>query len=259
MSTLRITIIQTPLHSENIKKNILMFSEKIDSIAEQTDLIVLPEMFNTEFSMKSKELSETMNGRTIQWMKKKANEKNCVITGSLIISENNNFYNRLIWMRPDDSYEVYDKRHLFRMADEHNYFSAGNERIIVNLKGFRICPMICYDLRFPVWSRNKNDYDVLIYIANWPEARNFAWKTLLSARAIENQCFVIGVNRIEKDIKNQSYSGDSAVLDAKGTILSNTKSHQENIETITISLQELEEFRKVFPAVLDADSFKFEK
>src|SRR5574337_503960 len=215
MENLNITLIQSNLHWENIDKNLQQFSEKMATVKEPTDLIVLPEMFSTGFSMNSKNLSEGMNGKTLLWMRKHCKEKGCAITGSVIISENGNYFNRLIWMWADGSYEIYNKRHLFQMANEDNYYTPGKYRKVVELKGWKICPLICYDLRFPVWSRNTwkktskfikdggreiiAEYDVLIYVANWPERRAHPWKSLLVARAIENQSYVIGVNRVGSD------------------------------------------------------------
>ncbi|TAL60688.1 MAG: amidohydrolase [Bacteroidetes bacterium] len=270
MIDLNITIIQSNLHWENMDANLKMFSQKISSIKEKTDLIVLPEMFSTGFTMNNKAMAEPMYGKTVEWMKKKAKEKNCVITGSLIIEEKKKFYNRLVWMLPDGKFKIYDKRHLFRYAGEEKYYSAGKKKLIVELKGWKICPMICYDLRFPVWIRNRltpnpspsgegrnsqMEYDVLLFVANWPERRNHPWKTLLMARAMENQAYIVGVNRIGNDGNNVSHSGDSAVINYKGESISKTKAHEESIETITLSKGELDEWRKAFPAWMDADQF----
>lgn len=256
MSDLKITLIQTVLHWENIPKNLDMFSAKIASIKEQTDLILLPEMFSTGFSMHPGKLAEKMEGKSMQWMKAEAAKKNCVIAGSMIIEEKGKYFNRLVWMRPDGTYETYDKRHLFRYGKEHEHYAAGSKRLIVELKGWKICPMVCYDLRFPVWSRNKNaEYNLLIYVANWPERRNHPWKTLLLARAIENQCYVAGLNRVGEDGNKIDHSGDSAVINAKGEIISKTKAKEESTETVTLSLSELAEFRKQFPVGMDADDF----
>ena len=265
---LKIAFIQTALHWENVDANLKMFTQKIEGITSPIDLVVLPEMFTTGFSMKSAELAEKMNGKAMQWLAGTASKINAVVTGSVIIEEEGNYYNRLIWMRPEGTYETYDKRHLFRFANEDEHFSAGVKRKIIELKGWRICPLICFDLRFPAWSRNMDwisgnnakepVYDCLIYIANWPEARNSAWKTLLQARAHENQCYVIGVNRVGEDGKNIVYSGDSAVINAKGETLSTTNPHEENIEIITLSYKSLTDFREKFPVSLDADSLKIE-
>ena len=274
MTDLKITFIQSDLHWENKSKNLEMFSQKIASISEVTDLIVLPEMFTTGFSMKPELFAEPMTGPTINWMKEKAKEKNCVITGSFICDDNGTHFNRLVWMNVDGTYETYDKRHLFRMGDEDNHYGHGEKKIIVELKGWKICPLICYDLRFPVWARNtriessgKNQesgqkkeinlaYDVLIYVASWPERRSHPWKSLLIARAIENQCYTVGVNRIGTDGNDIYHSGDSVVLNFKGERISKTASEKESVETITLNYNELSEFRKIFPVMLDADSFE---
>jgi omega-amidase len=273
MNDLRITLIQTALHWENKEKNLEMFSQKINAIAEPTDLIVLPEMFSTGFSMKPQQFAEPINGKTATWMLEMAKKKKCVITGSFIGEENGNYYNRLLWANPDGTYRVYDKRHLFRMANEDSHYSSGQKKIIVELKGWKICPLICYDLRFPVWSRNKRvspknaansniaeaplnyEYDVLLYVANWPEIRSYPWKALLPARAIENQCYVVGLNRVGNDGNNMMHSGDSVVINARGIIISKTEAYQEITETVNLNYAELEAFRKAFPAMLDADDF----
>jgi predicted amidohydrolase len=257
---LNIGIIQTKLFWQDKPSNLIWFEEKIDKLSGNPDIIVLPEMFNTGFSMDSEGLSENMNGKTIKWMKKISAEKNSAIVGSLIIKENECYFNRLIWMNPDGSFEYYDKRHLFRMANEHENFSQGKKRLIVDYKGWKICPMICYDLRFPVWSRNslKNDtyeYDLLIYIANWPERRVHAWQSLLPARAIENQAYVIGVNRIGLDGNNTKYSGDSIALNYLGEKISKIERFGDGTEIVELDKSNLEKFRKDFPAALDADYF----
>ena len=191
-------------------------------------------------------------------MKKTAKEKNCVVTGSLVIEENGKYFNRLIWMRADGSFATYNKRHLFRYAKEQDYYTPGNEKLIVELKGWKICPLVCYDLRFPVWIRNtpNNSYDILLFVANWPERRNHPWKTLLMARAMENQAYVVGVNRIGNDKNNIYHSGDSAVINFKGEVISKTKAHEESVETVTISKKDLDEWRNIFPAWMDADEYK---
>ena len=258
MNDLKVTLIQSNLFWENKEKNLDQFSRKIDAITEPTDLIILPEMFSTGFSMNPKKLSEGMNGETVSWMKERARVKKCVVAGSFICEESGNFYNRLLWVNPDGSYSKYDKRHLFSMGDEHNHYAAGEEKLIVKIKDWKICPLICYDLRFPVWARNTHEsfYDVLIYVANWPERRSHPWKTLLLARAIENQAYVIGVNRIGADGNAITHSGDSAVINPKGEIISTTKANEEATETVTLSYAELAEFRKQFPVMQDADKFE---
>jgi predicted amidohydrolase len=274
---LKITIIQTELHWENAAKNLAMFTDKIASITEATDVIVLPEMFTTGFTMNAKPLAETMNGNTVAWMKEQAKIKNATVVGSLIITENNFYFNRLIWVQPDGKISFYNKRHLFRMANEHETYSSGNERLIVEYKGWKICPLICYDLRFPVWSRNYpipnpsqregslspfggvgggSAFDLLIYVANWPEARKEPWSKLLEARAIENQVYVVGVNRVGVDGKQMIYSGNSAVIDPKGDVISNISEHQNCIQTIELNRQELDDFREKFPVGLDGDEFE---
>lgn len=257
MNDLKVTIIQSDLYWENIEKNLEQFSKKIASIEQQTNLIVLPEMFTTGFSMQPEKLADTMDGETIKWLQAKASEKNCVITGSFICKENGCFYNRLIWMKPDKSFSYYDKRHLFSLADEQKYYSAGTKKITEEINGWKICPLICYDLRFPVWSRNNKNspYDVLIYVANWPEKRSYPWKSLLVARAIENQCYVIGVNRIGDDGNKIYHSGDSAIINFKGELISKTLSHESSIETVGLNYNELVDFRKHFPFLNDADDF----
>lgn len=270
MEDLRITIIQANLHWENKAKNLEMFSQKIDAVTESTDIIVLPEMFTTGFSMKPQEFAEPVTGSTVQWLMDQAKKKNCVVTGSFICEENGKYFNRLVWASPNGSCTTYDKRHLFRMANEDERYTAGNKKIVVDLKGWKICPLVCYDLRFPVWSRNTRantslsadkeqvdyEYDVLIYVANWPEVRSYPWKTLLLARAIENQCYVVGLNRVGDDGNMIYHSGDSAVVNAKGAVISKTQPHDESVETIVLNYEELASFRKAFPAMLDADSFQ---
>ncbi len=254
---LTITTIQSNLFWEDIEKNLNMFSEKISVINEKTDLIILPEMFTTGFSMSTEKFAEKMDGRTVSWMKEKAKEKNCVVTGSFICTENDKYYNRLVWAKPSGTYSTYDKRHLFSMAEENKYYTAGDKKIMEKINGWKICPLICYDLRFPVWSRNtnKHKYDLLIYVANWPERRSHPWKTLLLARAIENQSYVVGLNRVGNDGNEIYHSGDSAVINAKGEIISSTQPNEEKTETITLSYSELQEFRKQFPVLDDADEF----
>ncbi len=252
-----ITIIQTPLFWEDIQKNLNFFELKIKSIHQPTDIIVLPEMFTTGFTMNPKEVAEEHGGEGLQWMLKMATEKNCVIVGSISVKANNKYYNRLYWAMPDNTYKFYDKRHLFRMGKEDQYYASGTNKLIIEYKGWKICPLICYDLRFPVWSRNKKDnlVDLLIYVANWPQVRSYTWKHLLIARAIENQVYVVGVNRIGEDANNINHSGDSCIINPRGEVISNVFSFQEIVETMTISKKYLQEFRTLFPVILDADDF----
>ncbi|RAU84019.1 amidohydrolase [Pontibacter arcticus] len=253
---LRITLVQTELHWQDAAANRQLLAEKLAEAAPKTELIILPEMFTTGFSMNASALAEETAGTTLSWMRKQAGTYQAVVTGSIIVQENGHFYNRLLWVRPDGSYDKYDKRHLFRMAREQEVYRAGSERLVVELKGWKVCPMVCYDLRFPVWSRNSgNAYDLLLYVANWPKARSLAWSTLLQARAIENIAYVAGVNRIGTDGNNHAYSGDSAIIHPKGHKLLET-SEAAGIHTITLSKKELTEFREVFPAHLDADAFE---
>ncbi|GAH46906.1 unnamed protein product [marine sediment metagenome] len=253
---LKITIVQANIHWENKKENMEMFSHMIRNMAQHTDLVILPEMFSTGFSMKPALLSEHVNGPTVHWMDEIAREHNAVVTGSIIFSEKNKFLNRLIWMPPEGDYDYYDKRHLFRMGEENQRYSAGNRKLITNWKGWRFRPLVCYDLRFPVWSRNINDYDMLIYIANWPEARRKVWKSLLVARALENQAYVVGVNRVGVDGRDISYAGESMIVGPRGNIVSKISAHKESIETVSLSLDDLITFREKFPVHLDADNFR---
>lgn len=248
---MNITLVQTKLHWEKIEANLEMFSQKLQNLP-QTDLIILPEMFTTGFSMNAAPLAEEMGASAMQWMEKQASKHQAVITGSLIIKEHDNFYNRLIWMRPDGSYEYYDKKHLFTMAKEEETYTAGDKKVIIEYMGFKICPLICYDLRFPVWNRNKEDYDLAIYVANWPAKRSYHWRSLLLARAIENQCYVAAVNRVGDDGKDFHYSGDSALIDPAGEIIYQ-KTEEEDIFQTNISLSHIQEVRKKLPFLKDRD------
>lgn len=257
MPDLKVSIIQTSLFWEQKEENLTMFSQKINAITEKTDLIILPEMFTTGFSMKPSQFAENTDSETLRRMRSWASDKNCAITGSIIVKEKNSYYNRLIWVRPDGTYETYDKRHLFRFAGEHQQYSAGSKKLIVDLKGWKICPLICFDLRFPVWSRNLNqEYDCLIYVANWPAVRSSAWSTLLQARAHENQCYVVGVNRIGNDGNAIPHSGNSGIIEPKGDVISTIQPNEQRTETIKLSWYNLESYRKKFPISADADNFK---
>jgi len=252
MENLKITIIQPNIFWEDIKSNLDKYSEIISGI-ESTDVIVLPEMFTTGFSMNPKVLKEKMDGISVQWMKKMAGKKNASIVGSLIIEDNDKIFNRATWVFPDGKTEFYDKRHLFTMGQEHLNYSSGEEKIVVEFRGWKICPLICYDLRFPVWSRNAENYDVLIYVANWPSPRHHHWKTLLLARAVENQSFCIGVNRTGIDGIGLKYSGDSCLISPKG--IAEFMGEKESVRTFEISFSELHEYRKSFPLLEDQDKF----
>ena len=258
MDDLRITTIQTHLYWEDIDQNLVHFEEKLNALTEQTDIIVLPEMFTTGFTMNPKVLAESHGDKGLQWMQRKSKEKNCVLVGSISVKYGEKFYNRLYWVMPDGSYQSYDKRHLFQMGKEDVHYTAGSKKFVVEYKGWKICPLICYDLRFPVWSRNtkENTYDVLVYVANWPEVRSYPWKQLLIARAIENQAYVVGVNRIGQDGNAITHSGDSCILNPRGEIISKTKANEDISETVSLSFTYLEEFRKLFPVMLDGDEFE---
>lgn len=251
-----------------------MLEEKINSIKEKTEIVVLPEMFSTGFSMKPELLAETMEGETVQWMKRIAAEKKIILAGSLMIEDSEKYYNRLVWMLPNGSCGYYDKRHLFAYAKEDDHYTAGTKRLIASVKGWKINLLVCYDLRFPVWARQTPtsppartsppnplskgeggaEYDLLIYVANWPEQRIHAWKTLLQARAIENQCYVVGVNRTGKDGNDIYYSGESLVVNAMGEVLY-TKKDAEDIHTVILEKKNLETVREKLPFLKDADGF----
>lgn len=251
---MNITTIQSDIIWEDKKQNLQNYQKKIDSI-ESTDLIILPEMFTTGFTMNPEQLAESMNGETINWMKDNALRRDSAICGSLIIEEGGLYFNRFIWVNPDNSIQFYDKRHLFSFAGENEKYTPGNSKTIIEYKGWKICPMVCYDLRFPVWSRNLEDYDILIYVANWPVKRKHAWKSLLVARAIENQSYVIGVNRVGFDINGYFYSGETSIMNALGEII-HIRSHSEDIYTTTLNKEELLKIRKQLPFLSDRDNFE---
>jgi len=259
MSALSITTIQTNLIWEDKAANLYALEQKINSIQDPTEIVVLPEMFSTGFSMQPSLFAETMEGETLNWMKKVSTQNKIILTGSIIIEEDGKYYNRLIWMLPNGEYGYYDKRHLFAFGQEDKFYNAGNKRLIAQVKGFKINLQVCYDLRFPVWARQQNksggmEYDVLIYIANWPEKRSHAWKTLLCARAIENQCYVVGVNRVGTDGNNIYHSGNSLVIDPLGQVLYHMPD-DEDVNTVTISKDYLNEVREKFPFWKDGDGF----
>ena len=263
MQDLRVTLIQASTVWHDAAANQALYGGFCLSVKGQTDLIVLPETFLSGFSTDVAANALSMQSASIEWLKTLAQECGAVVTGSIVISEGGKAFNRLIWMRPDGTHSYYDKRHLFRMAGEHERFGMGQTRLIVHLKGWRICPMVCYDLRFPVFSRNRfadakpenRDYDALIFVANWPSPRSYAWKTLLRARAIENLSYCVGVNRVGIDGNNLNYSGDSAALDFLGHPLIECGA-QPQVVTTTLSWTALQEHRSRFPAYLDADEFE---
>ena len=259
MSSLSFTLIQSNLFWENATQNLEMFSKKLDAIDKKSNVVILPEMFSTGFSMQPNLFAEKMDGVTINWMKQQATKHKIILCGSIMIEEDGNYFNRFVWMQPNGVWATYDKKHLFAFAGENNYFTAGKNQLITQANGIKIKPLICYDLRFPVWARqqtnNANDmYDVLLYVANWPERRSYAWKSLLVARAIENQCFVIAVHRIGKDGNDINHSGDSMIINPLGEIIY-CNSNEESIFTYTINKVEIEEIRNRFPFYIDADGF----
>ncbi|MDN3596179.1 amidohydrolase [Zunongwangia endophytica] len=253
---LNVAILQANLEWEDASANRSLFSKKMEALSDSVALIVLPEMFTTGFSMNAENLAEEDDGETFLWMKEQAKIKDSAVTGSVIITENGNYYNRLYFVFPDGSYQKYDKRHTFTLAKEDQTYSAGTDRLIVEYKGWKICPLICYDLRFPVWSRNTEEYDLLIYVANWPKKRVAAWDALLKARAIENLSFCIGLNRVGEDGDGHIYSGHSAVYDCLGKILTEENAESEFSKEITLDKSYLQDTRKQFKFLQDRDQFK---
>lgn len=259
MSDLNVSIVQAELVWHDSAANLRHFTQLLAPLAGRTDLIVLPEMFTSGFTMRPGVVAEAPDGPAVDWMREQAARLGAVITGSMPTRQGDQFVNRMVWMRPDGTHEHYDKRHLFRMAEEHQYYQAGSRRPIVELKGWRILPLVCYDLRFPVWSRNQpvgsdGAYDVVIYVANWPQRRRHAWVSLLRARAIENLAYCVGVNRVGVDGNEIPYSGDSAVLDYLGQPLCEPTGTA--VETVTLKRADLDAYRQQFPAYLDADRFE---
>ncbi len=252
---LNIALLQADLEWEKIEDNLRNFEEKIGRLSEAVDLIILPEMFTTGFSMNAKNLAEPANGPSFEWMQKMASEKDAAVTGSIITSEKGHFYNRLYFVFPNGSFEKYDKRHTFTLAKEHETYASGTARLIVDYKGWKICPLVCYDLRFPVWARNTEDYDLLIYVANWPAPRTTAWDALLRARAIENMSYCIGVNRVGKDGKDLDYIGHSAVYDSLGKKVSNKAEEAEWEEEVSLYRKHLTDTRSQLKFLQDRDEF----
>jgi predicted amidohydrolase len=256
MQDLKVALVQTDLVWENKRLNLSNIEKSIDLLPADVDVIILPEMFNTGFSMKPAPIAETMEGDTLQWMKKIAHQKNAALTGSVIIAENNGFYNRLIWMLPDGNFSYYDKKHLFTLAGEQNFYKAGNTRLIIEYKGWKICPVICYDLRFPLWLRNTENYDCLIVVANWPERRISHWEHLLVARAIENQSYVIGVNRVGTDGNELYYNGSSMVVNPMGKKMLKI-SDINTVVVANLKYDQITQIRKDLPFLNDRDQFSF--
>jgi len=261
MQDLKITLIQTSLAWEDPDDNLTHFRKLISGNDISTDLIILPEMFNTGFTMAAAKNAETMNGKTMDWILEVARVNQCAVCGSLIIEENKKYYNRLIWMHPDGNYEYYDKRHLFRMGDEHNHFSAGQKKLIVDLKGWKVSPLICYDLRFPVWSKNRYsngiyEYDLLVFVANWPAVRIAAWTALIKGRAIENLAYAAGVNRTGRDGRGYEYSGGSMVAAPWGEAIASAESDREQILNVSLDHAALHDIRSKIGVGEDWDTFE---
>lgn len=253
-NSLTVALIQTSLVWENPKANRANIENKVSTIND-ADLIVLPEMFTSGFTMNATEVAETMDGETITWLKTLSKTKNAAIVGSLVIAENDNYYNRLVFVEPNGTLTTYDKRHTFTLAGEHKVYTAGTEKVILTYKSWKICPLVCYDLRFPVWARNTEDYDLLLYVANWPKMRIAAWDTLLKARAIENMAYCIGVNRVGLDGNNYEYSGHSGAYDVLGNQMDSIPQSKEAIELVTLEKEHITTYREKLGFLKDRDSF----
>ncbi len=267
MADLRVTVIQATSIWENAAASRSHIDALLSTINRATDLVILPEMFTTGFSMKPELVAEKFDSQkmeTLNWMRDWAKKLDAVVTGSVSTEDAGNYYNRLFWIRPDESFAKYDKRHTFTFACEHEHYTSGSSLLVEEWRGWKICPLICYDLRFPVWSRNqlvdgKPLYDLLVYVASWPEVRREPWKKLLLARAIENQCYTLGVNRVGIDGNNLPYTGDSSIINPRGEYIHELTPSKEEVITVTISLDELEDFRQKFPVLADADRFDVKK
>lgn len=253
---LRILILQSEILWKDMAGNLQRYTSLIQKFKHPVDLILLPEMFTTGFISTPEDVSLPMQEKALLWLRQTAADKNCGIAGSMIVSQDNAYFNRVICAHPSSEIDTYNKRHLFRMAGEEDQYSRGLQRTVSAIRGWRICWQICYDLRFPVWSRNQGDYDILVYIANWPANRGEVWNTLLRARAIENQCYVLGVNIIGKDGNQISYDGDSAIIDPKGNRINEPNTGEEKLIYADLSYSSLQDFRKKFPVLRDADKFK---
>jgi omega-amidase len=258
MQDLSLCLIQRDLHWEATEKNRRQFETDLEQLPASCHLLALPEMFTTGFSMNAKHIAEPMNGLSHQWLQKQTNKHQIAITTSLPISDAHSFYNRQLFVMPNERTEFSNKRHLFSISGEDTVYKPGNYRLISQWKDWRICTLICYDLRFPVWSRNQNDYDLLVYVANWPKKRSHHWRQLLIARAIENQCYVAGVNRVGRDGNNIDYSGESLVIDPFGSILLDCESHQGLFQQ-TLSAHSMQKYREKFPCYQDADRFELKQ
>lgn len=252
-NTLTVAVLQSHLYWENPMQNRKHFEAQINAITKPVDVLILPEMFTTGFTMQPELVAETMSGETVRWMQSMAANANAALVGSICSKENNTYYNRLLFVEPSGQIHTYDKRHTFTLAGEDKVYTAGKKRLIVNYKGWKICPLICYDLRFPVWSRNTNDYDLLIYVANWPKVRVDAWSALLKARAIENMSYCIGVNRVGLDANNYEYNGASAILDCLGKTIEDLKG--QSIAVATLNKAHQDKIRKKLQFLNDKDGF----
>lgn len=255
MQSLSVALVQTDLYWQQPDKNRAMLAQKIAEVAEDTDLVVLPEMFLTGFTMEPELSAESSDNQVAQWLLELAERHSVAICGSIAVRSQDEYRNRFLFVTPEGKLTRYDKRHLFTMGDEHNHYHSGESRVLIRYRGWRILPTVCYDLRFPVWCRNHNEYDLMICVANWPAPRREAWRTLLQARAIENQSYVIGVNRIGTDGRGLEYSGDSLVVDFKGELLEDSAPNQPHLGRATLSLDALEAFKEKFPVWADADLF----
>ncbi len=254
-NVLKIALIQSDLAWEDPAQNRINFEQQIHSISAPVDLIVLPEMFSSGFTMNASAVAESMSGTTVSWLKHIAQKKNSAITGSLVIEDQGIYYNRLVFIEPNGDIHSYNKRHTFTLAGEHEVYSSGDQKRIINYKGWKLCPLICYDLRFPVWARNTEDYDALIYVANWPKVRIDAWNTLLKARAIENMSYCIGVNRIGLDGNRYEYPGHSAAYDVLGQRIDNIPVNKQCVDIITLDQSHIEHYRKKLGFLNDRDTF----
>lgn len=252
---LKIAAFQFHLEWEDVGANLSRIDQMLQQHGNDADVVFLPEMFTTGFTMNAPRVAETMNGETIAWLQERCSRYQLAICGSLVILENGRYFNRMVFVEPSGKISFYNKRHLFTMSGEEKNYASEGPRLIVSYKGWRICPLVCYDLRFPVWSRNLGEYDLLVYSANWPEPRALVWNTLLKARAIENQSYVIGVNRVGRDGNKIGYAGQSQIIDAKGNILSIAQDFRQDVITADLSMSELSAFRKKFPVLDDADHF----
>jgi predicted amidohydrolase len=253
---LHIMLVQADIRWENKTENLQHYNEMLSGLEGTADLILLPEMFSTGFSMNPAPLAESMDGTTVNWMRDVASRMNARIAGTIIIKEGDRFFNRMVCCDPEGSLVIYNKRHLFRMAGEEENYTPGGERLIMPLGKWNVCFQICYDLRFPVWSRNRKEYDILVYLSNWPAARSDVWNTLLRARAIENQCYTVGVNRVGTDGNGIVYKGESMAINPKGEVAAILSHPQESILSVSLSLGELNQFRRKFPVWKDWDDFR---